>query len=434
MFAMCLAACLSFGLVGCGTESPANSAAPNSELVQTGTVDPVRMEQQSANGRYRVFDGRRGKPGRICYLDYETAQTTVLCSQPNCSHDSESCTAFVGPNLEETGFYPLPNGRILVFRQEHPENEMPGEEPGTQICTMEPDGSDCKLLAQCPAGVTGLDYLGSDSQWIYLSAAKSNPEAEYEQWLGRVPLEGGEWEERFCFPKGNRQLLGTADRDILLWYREFAGETDENGRELVNQRVDRFSLDSGKSSTVAEWQSPIVLGSGEKEVLWQEDTLYRMNDGASGPLSIQPLHGEARELLVNWPVELQEQQQMNVELEMILKNQLLVCVDAGFDENGFLGDSAFSRRYAIDLSDGSVRELSQNYVDGKGHLLPVLIQPAGKENLLVQLSVQSELVGTIENGVAIQGTEYSSREALISADDFLQGKNNYREFVWPDKL
>ena len=92
--AAALAAALALALCAC---APGSNPAAGAE--SPAAADPAAGELQllspgNEQGRYAIgYAGSGPQPhSLLCWVDYAAAAAAVLCSQPNCTHDSDACT------------------------------------------------------------------------------------------------------------------------------------------------------------------------------------------------------------------------------------------------------------------------------------------------------------------------------------------------------
>lgn len=93
--ALVLAAAL---LAGCAGQPDSNSPASQPAVSASGPMTPLRsMTTYWAGGPEGacVAVSRPDDSKNILYIDYAAHTGAPLCSQANCAHDSDSCTAWL---------------------------------------------------------------------------------------------------------------------------------------------------------------------------------------------------------------------------------------------------------------------------------------------------------------------------------------------------
>lgn len=87
-------------------------------------------------------DGRLYRGGSVLsYCDFDLQKQIVLCSQPNCKHNTESCFALI--STDRTGFWRYKNGRVIAAVQD--ENEE------YRLISLDPATGERKTIADLSA-------------------------------------------------------------------------------------------------------------------------------------------------------------------------------------------------------------------------------------------------------------------------------------------
>lgn len=115
-----------------------SQAAPaGSDMIQLFDADQRAASCGTADGFYQVSPSATSGTLLLYYVDYATASRLPLCSAPNCTHDSDACTAVVG----STSLFVHKDKLYLIERpMEAPETLMQMELDGTgrhTIVTLE---------------------------------------------------------------------------------------------------------------------------------------------------------------------------------------------------------------------------------------------------------------------------------------------------------
>lgn len=149
----------------------------------------------------------------LLYLDFETRQEVFLCTQPNCSHSTDSCPAFI--SLEGGRYPPIvltAGGRVLLLRT-GASGDMPS---GLQAADA--DGGNLKDLIRLPASENMGSQLYFDGEWLYYNVIVTtiqNGEPVSEEVLRRVQLDTGEQQEVMTIPKGRSLFTCVGDCLVL---------------------------------------------------------------------------------------------------------------------------------------------------------------------------------------------------------------------------
>lgn len=86
---------------------------------------------------------------RLAYYDYETEEKYILCSTPQCKHDSEECNAYMG-DKEVCGGYALYDGKIYVVYKEHGSKDL-------ELVSMDTTGQNKRTVARIPVAGDSLE-------------------------------------------------------------------------------------------------------------------------------------------------------------------------------------------------------------------------------------------------------------------------------------
>lgn len=131
-----------------GTYADLTDFAPAGEAEDL--ADRPGISGDGSDTGYYSFRQREDASALLCYLDYATGREIVLCSQPNCTHDSDTCPAW----------YPFVNGlravpvgdRLIVLQGGSPNYaDLLGSDATPKIQVMNPDGSDRREAFAFPA-------------------------------------------------------------------------------------------------------------------------------------------------------------------------------------------------------------------------------------------------------------------------------------------
>ena len=76
------------------TETVQNPTSVSDKPMQEYTTYPIVRPAEHIVGNYYYYKNSKV----ICYYDVDIQRIVVLCSQPNCTHSSSSCSAYLGGN------------------------------------------------------------------------------------------------------------------------------------------------------------------------------------------------------------------------------------------------------------------------------------------------------------------------------------------------
>ena len=268
-----LLACLlpALPLAGCAFTPP--------EAV-TGGVQFTALQQSDGwnyggsgpDGFYFVSaDCREDGSTNLLYLDYATGQQVYLCSQPNCSHDTDACTSYLPYSAGGILSSVVGDRLVLIF----PGNLQ--EAAGTDtvlphIETMGLDGSDRKTTVTFGANQVISRPLVTDGKYLYTRLSTTTEDGSFTAQLVRIDPDGGE-PEALC-DLNQEWLKGGAGSRLVLWdadqtYVAYDPATGE--RTTLYQAEDALFTSNLFGSTLAYLQDGVFhlldVTTGEDKVL-----------------------------------------------------------------------------------------------------------------------------------------------------------------------
>lgn len=228
-----------------------------------------------------VADG--GGALRIRYMDYATMQDVPLCAQPNCSHDEESCTAWLP--YTGGGASLMVVGETLVLA--YPGNVQLQDELGglclPHIETANLDGSDRRPLLDLDAnqGLCAPYFTDGTDLFIRMTSAEGGT-AKSE--LAKIDLTSGACEPVAELGMSGNEIIWGACGDYLMIRRI---EPVETGANVLggwsNVYLDRLNIHTGERENILQWYdetdraavfgSNAIVYDGETNTLRQIDLL-----------------------------------------------------------------------------------------------------------------------------------------------------------------
>lgn len=444
-FAGMLSVCLVLGLCGCSAgKKPAVSASP-AAAAGIPAEDQSSAGQENAlyllsgeaeNGFYHM--GEYKENPRICFMDYESGEDTVLCSKPGCTHDTETCMASPGEGKNIYFVYALRDGTLVYMES----NDQVGVE-ADQICLADADGSNRRVLTAMPDQQSYPSLLCADQENLYLM--QTDYENQQSQ-LIRVSLSDGTIEALWKMSNPDPQLLGIDGRN-LIW-ESFSNHqeeippltiTDDMTEEEIRQEEERYnsamaamvtnrrvyllSVDTGGEQDLLTWSS--LYGTRGKTVLWGPSRLYWVNCDKPGNLHWVSQDGSSGESAVDWPEEILSPQYDDdriIYLEQMLGDRILLTVYGPWGKD-------LIKRYALDPDSGTMQEIPLQYISNASER-PVSILGQTENDLLVVFEEQAHTVEYIDpDGLPAQTLTFTHRTGLIGKEDFFAGIPNYREIL-----
>lgn len=249
-FAAALAACLL--LAGCGGE-PSSAPAGSDGPAALETVDdrltyvsrsPISIGSGAEGdaGFYYTDMSEDYSHGNIHFIDKESHQDVILCSDPGCAHDTDACPAYLGnrrPELAWTG------GKVVLFYQGMDTDET---KVLPHIDVMDPDGSDRHKVCDLEANqeYNGGVAASGDSLYFLLTTYEANGRSTE---LVRLNLTSGSL-VTVCKVEKTTFLMGVACGQLIVkhWGKPAEGS---QGRCIALSAIDPTT---GTAKSVAEWQ------------------------------------------------------------------------------------------------------------------------------------------------------------------------------------
>ena len=222
-----------FMLEGCTDVNSSNSSSTweilgtvaISDGIQLVRNDP-RMEEggYTKNGFYRPVIQRKDSSYNICYTDFESGQEIVLCSQLNCRHNDESCSAWENPWSGYLRTIPVGNQVVLLHSGDLSYFDKYGEKALASIELMNADGtnrqrihtfSPTEVLATTPnAG------MARDAENLYFATenVSEGETAAQHRTLYRLNVTTKELTAIYEMCNEEEHIVGGCGQNIILEY------------------------------------------------------------------------------------------------------------------------------------------------------------------------------------------------------------------------
>ena len=236
------------GLCGCSSGSGRSSSEDiSNEIGQTDSVstDPVILSSHISYGLktvadYSVADGagtddgyysvlsipdekygadsEMEHVGLITYVDYNSGTFRILCSDPECKHNDESCTAFI-KYINKAYIFCTPDRDNLIIISA---GRRFSDSPSCVIYKADADGTNRKELAQLKSTecVDSGGVICCDTNSVYLvvddiEMDSSSGDSVATNYLKKVDLDTGSCSDEMTF-SSQPTLLGTYGDRILI--------------------------------------------------------------------------------------------------------------------------------------------------------------------------------------------------------------------------
>lgn len=266
-----LLACFACAALLCACAGPAEtpSPAPEDPLPAASAPPPELVPLQTGetvygaagpDGYYSILPLPRADGSlNIQYTDYASMQTVFLCAQPNCAHDSDSCTSYQSGG---SGVSLMMVGRrlVLVSPGTGPWGEQPSP-PCVRVC--DPDGSRRREVAAFdPNQQLEAPYL-TDGKNLYATLLTSQAQETTAE-LVSIDLASGavssvlpldrEQSEKVCSGAGQWVILlslkgndpNDMESDTAVCYQRV------NVGTLERETVFEYSIGEGRATAFSE--------------------------------------------------------------------------------------------------------------------------------------------------------------------------------------
>ena len=398
------AICLLALLAGC---APAGSAAPLAENESSAVGEPLALVNQSTNGIgyfSLYYDSNSSNPGTLLTRwDFGDMTMHIVCSAPNCDHTSETCEA-------RSNGYPLVVLEDAIYTLEYaPDLEL------YPLMVRDADGTH-------PRQVGALAYwffVGADAEYLYGFCDGA---------FGRVSRTNGT--ETFL-AHGLQDDFFTSGKVLGIWQDRFVAIN----WDISSEQPARICLLDRSGDVTEIAQVDPTHFCYPMCILIENEVMYL--DRPTGDIvAIHLETGETRTVT-------QALRSYNaLETQDFYKTQRWYLQNVQdhpiVEVTDFVNDSLQETVFCVN-EDGSVSELPQrqemrgfdeqlykDYYNTKDAPLTVLAE--WDDQLVVNCAVQFSTIDTVDGPVMNPQSVY----AVMDAEDYLVGKEIYREFTVPD--
>ena len=326
----------------------------------TGLVATSNMYGDGDENGFYFKQYQPGHTAALYYADYKAEKVTVLCSQPNCTHDSESCTAWLQYEFNLPDVLLCGGKPVLVYRG-NPYYYAQGEKAALgSVVVLQPNGADPKTLVTfSPSEELDILYSYDDQGNLYVwkSGLDTKNFAAQKHELLQIDLQTGESRAVFSVtpkPGENYFFVGVTDDAFVL--KKLA--VPENGEvKEPTHSILLVGTDGTLSEPMMEWEH------GELNADWLGGRLFYITE--KNELMVSDFSGgrEKTELVLQSPV-------MNEMVNYERCDGDTLFINSTVDENG----AALTHRvtYMVDLREGKLYPADfANYLE-KGQELQLL--------------------------------------------------------------
>ena len=413
-------------LTGCGEKDTSMQSMDFSSIgsvesfagIQALKDDPITRGYCSSTGYYRTVPNEKDGSQTIQYTDFATEQEIVLCSQLNCKHDSEACTAWLPTSQARNMVVPV-GDKVVVLRGGNPNFfEILGDASLAQVELMNPDGTDRQVIHQFSATerVPGMPRGGfaRDSQNLYftIESIEGGPRTVYA-----ANIETKQVTALYEMVEEESRIVGGVGTDLVLEYTPGAANMSLSGEDLVTHVV-RFNSES-KTATPLFEHCYIDVGAcvDGKYILLQTDGMIRTYDLNTG------------EILQQVTVQLPDSGNYISERSMgFYDGKLMVYAEVVQTVDD---EEIWQMLYlGIDSENGAVTPVEWRYQDYFGDDQIAQIVAETDTHFLVQTGIESRVVTMPD----LEGKKYDNRSdvqkyGLISKEDFWANRGEITPIV-----
>lgn len=391
------------------TES--NDFADLNDFSVSGSIQGLQDDSSvdgyaSQDGFYRVISRTDGSVN-ACYVDFKTQQEIYLCGQPNCTHDSEACTAWFPFSNGLLRFVPV-GDKVVVLHGGNPSyGDLLGDASVGYIDIMNPDGSQrstcfrfskSSQISTMPRG-----GLARDDENVYFVLTSYDPDVRT---LCAVNSISGKVFALCELPEQEEKIIGGADTALVLSYSPNSYDTSI-GIDALTTNVIRLDPKTQEQSVLfTHPYSSRETCSGNDAVLFTADNHVQTYDLQTGELKT--------DVQANLPPEFDAEGRIS---DGIYGDKLLAHTYHNSDPSL----PATLLYYAINTSTGESTPLNYSY-QRDNSTLPCTIMAQTDTAFLCVTGTEERIMDFIdENGEKIKLGYYVNSYSFIDQTDFWSG-------------
>ena len=378
--------------------------------------------------------------GNIVYTDIVSGKQIYLCSNPSCAHDTNTCSSWVNTNAYTTVAPAAIDDHLIIMYCGNANGRS------SKIEIMDADGTNRKLLCEFDYNIELFNGLAFDSDHIYVYVMEANPNGvlnDNTYKLLSISLADSSTEEILTIKRSSDEeskmlfILGCSEKGFV--YKTIAtkkmdlanGMAPSDYTQMINSSVshDYYVLPYDGSE-------PIFLfhhGMEDGEFKYLGDSVYFMPLYTDDPYFYryncntcekEVLFESVKDALTENGIKPAEKVRFYKAWQICNNTVFFVDYIEQYDE-GTLRWEERSNQYAFDLSTRRITKTDlyneYGYNSDEYTVEPVYIWAQFGDTLLVSSSI------------SIEGNYYMHDYSLISADDYINSRPNYREISMIDR-
>lgn len=342
---------------------------------------------------------------RILYVDYTTYTETPLCPLPDCSHDDETCRAWLlVPNCGASIFADADYLYIMTFADgsRDQNKEFP------RLYRFDKNGSDRKLLLELSNGESFSRDVATDGEALYVNivgtALNQQGLSDYST-IQKIDIDSGTT-ETIVDLQTNAQLRSAYD-DVLIFQSvnipEYPTESD---LENITNSLFEISVPEKSKKDIIHW------ANGDASVIIYDDNIYAFDYASSSIYKQAAINTASKRTLCDVPNDITYDQCIFIYID----SDILV-----FDLIKYGAPPA--KRYALSFADNQIHQIFLEYTDGEA-LRPYGIKAETADGLFVQCGVQVlDKQDVFSNGEIDNFTYTKPLFGIIKTSDYLNNSN-----------
>lgn len=211
----------------------------------------------------------------LAYVDYNGRTVVPLCSQANCTHNDDTCTAWL-PSGWNTQF--MLNGKLYVM--------LSAGMQGSVLLEMEPDGQGRQEVLRLESGQEFvLSGMAGNADYLFFGVLTCKEDGSSVYSIQRLELASGTVQEIYSRPDTPTSMvtiLGACGEKLVVQYVDLAGVVQDSNAAFDSQMTEAYCIDQNGTPTqdaAFSWQQTNTAMN------YAGSCLYRL-DWTTGTLTV----------------------------------------------------------------------------------------------------------------------------------------------------